>query len=276
VLSGYGESHRVEPQRRALDVEEGCILLPDEARNRAELVRTLSELTRVVISEQTLDDLLQRVVGLARSTVDGVDGASISLRHDGGTFTHNATDDVVRNLDIIQYENSEGPCVDAINQGRQVAMAVGQEADRYPTFAPLASERFIAGILSTPFAVTKQPFGALNLYSSSVSRWNKPEKNAASLFAHQASALLANAAAYASTSEAAENLQRALENRDVIGQAKGLLMAQRGCSADEAFDILRRESQRANRKLAEIARELAEGRRRLDSHATPAGDSDVG
>ena len=71
-----------------------------------------------------------------------------------------------------------------------------------------------------------------------------------------------------------EGLRQALESRDAIGQAKGILMERQGCTADEAFDILRRGSQRENRKLREIAIDIiaASGRRRANAGSDGDGD----
>ena len=52
-------------------------------------------------------------------------------------------------------------------------------------------------------------------------------------------------------------LQQAIASRDVIGQAKGILMDRRGISADEAFDLLRHTSNDLNVKLADLAATLA-------------------
>jgi hypothetical protein len=52
------------------------------------------------------------------------------------------------------------------------------------------------------------------------------------------------------------NLRHAIESRDLIGQAKGVIIAASRCSADEAFEVLREQSQHQNRKLAEIAAEI--------------------
>src|SRR5215210_5875387 len=246
---------------------------PDEARSTG-LADALAELHGVVITEQTLDDVLAQVLVLARSTVDGAEGASVSLMRDGTFFTSNASDDVVLELDAVQYDSNAGPCVDAIRTGRQVSLSLLRDANRYPDFSAAAVARFMSAVLSTPFLVQGRPIGALNLYSASVSAFAPPEADVASLFAAQASSLLANAAAFAITSEANENLERALQSRDVIGQAKGLLMEREGCSADEAFDILRRESQRRNEKVIDIARILVEGRMTLSSHTDSPGASD--
>ena len=64
-----------------------------------------------------------------------------------------------------------------------------------------------------------------------------------------------------------QHLQDALESRDVIGQAKGILMAREGLDADEAFDVLRRASQRTNRKLRDVASDLITRQARPDDRA---------
>ena len=51
-------------------------------------------------------------------------------------------------------------------------------------------------------------------------------------------------------------LQEAVQTRDIIGQAKGIFMATGAISADEAFAILVRASQRENRKLREVAADV--------------------
>ena len=53
-------------------------------------------------------------------------------------------------------------------------------------------------------------------------------------------------------------LRRALETRDLIGQAKGVLMVTMSCTADQAFAMLVHKSQQTNRKLAEIASEIVD------------------
>ena len=68
---------------------------------------------------------LLRWVDLARSTVEGVDGVSVTLARDGKLTTSHATDDLVRELDGVQYQDGDGPCVEATRSGRVVAMDAG-------------------------------------------------------------------------------------------------------------------------------------------------------
>lgn len=55
-----------------------------------------------------------------------------------------------------------------------------------------------------------------------------------------------------------EAFRRALETRDLFGQAKGVLMTSLGCSPEAAFDLIVKQSQHENRKASEIAAEIVE------------------
>ena len=57
-------------------------------------------------------------------------------------------------------------------------------------------------------------------------------------------------------------MRLAMESRAVIEQAKGVLMAQQGIDAEQAFEVLRGASQRYNRKLRDIARGIVDGTQR--------------
>jgi GAF domain-containing protein len=218
----------------------------------------LEQLGAVLLSEHSLNDLLQLVVTLARRTVPGVDGVSVSIARDGKLLTSNYSDDVVRELDHVQYQLSEGPCLDAMLRGVTTSLELEADGVRYPTFAKAARQRFILSVLSLPLAVRQDVIGALNLYSGTVEHHGEDEAELAALFAQQASIMLANGLAYDTSTSLNETLREALATREVIGEAKGIIMARERCSPDEAFDRLRVRSQRENRKLRVIAEELVD------------------
>jgi GAF domain-containing protein len=214
-----------------------------------------------VLDPDTLDQLLRTVVSLAQATVGSADGVSVSLAANGGFVTPSATDDVVRELDSVQYQERSGPCVEAIDTGKRFAIALAASGERYPRFAAAAQQRFMTGVVSTPLATDEGAFGALNCYSASAERFPPGDLDVASQIAGHASALLAGAATRSSATTTNEQLQAALLSRDLIGQAKGILMERHRCSAEEAFDLLRRTSQRENRKLTAIAQDVVDARR---------------
>jgi GAF domain-containing protein len=110
----------------------------------------------------------------------------------------------------------------------------------------------VASILSYRLFIEADTMGALNLYSRQKAAFDVEDRAVGSIFA-------AHAAVALSAARQQEQLEQAIQTRDLIGQAKGILMARQHVSADEAFEMLRRGSQRLNLKLREVARQVAEG-----------------
>ncbi|WP_239154848.1 ANTAR domain-containing response regulator [Amycolatopsis sp. FDAARGOS 1241] len=106
--------------------------------------------------------------------------------------------------------------------------------------------------------------GALNVYSRTTNGLDKADRDALLLLATHASLALATTDAVTRAELEVAHLRKAIASRDVIGQAKGIIMARRGVSADEAFDLLRHTSQDLNIKLAELARTLTDRHTELD------------
>jgi GAF domain-containing protein len=216
----------------------------------------LSELSGLLLSEQTVSDLLDIVVALAVSAVEGVDEASVSvLVSNGARFeTANASSALVRAVDEAQYQQADGPCVEAIRSGQEVHIKL--PAERWPHFSQRAVRAGMASVWSLPLKAQDRTTGALNLYSIGDRPCDGPAATVARGLAAQAAVVLANATSLAGSELVNRQLELALDSRDVIGQAKGIIMARDGVSADEAFDILRRVSQRSGAKLRDIAGEV--------------------
>jgi len=96
----------------------------------------------------------------------------------------------------------------------------------------------------------------LNIYSRTADGVDDADEETAVLFREQAAVACANAEVYWRTYGLTEDLREALESRDVIGQAKGILMVRRGCTPDAAFEALRQVSQNRNTKLRQIAEQV--------------------
>ncbi len=114
-------------------------------------------------------------------------------------------------------------------------------------------------MLSVPLNNGDEAIGALNFYSERPGAFGNESRQLAELLARPATAVLLTARAHEATHRLVEALRTALQSRPVIDLAKGILMAQRGCSEDEAFDILRCESQRRNKKLRDLAQDIVDG-----------------
>lgn len=205
---------------------------------------------------------LDAVAALAERVLGSASVVSITLMRDGQPHTPSATGEMARKLDEVQYMAGRGPCVLAASGGGPSTVRVADEAVRWPEFSAAASEAGIHSSLSVPLHVDDRTLGALNIYSASDDAYSADDQALAASLARQASALAAIATALGDAQRMTVQLREALETRDLIGQAKGILMERESCTPEAAFDILRRASQRTNRKLRDVALDLVSSRPR--------------
>jgi GAF domain-containing protein len=230
--------------------------LEDAGEGRV-IEEAMRELAGFLFSGHSTQDILYAVARLAQQTIPGCVAGSVT-QVDGGrphTTVHSA--DLALRVDMHQYGTNQGPCLDAIRRQSIVRVDVMEETGDWPAFMPLAVAEGVRSSLSLPLIAADEIVGALNLYGTTLRAFEGAEA-VGQLFATQAGVSLANATAFDRAARMATELSLALEHRDVIGQAKGILMAQQHIDADAAFTVLRRASQRSNTKLYDVARELVE------------------
>jgi GAF domain-containing protein len=230
----------------------------DEAQVDAELAAVLQALSLHVIDRQSIEDTLDQIARLARDGIGAANYAAVTTLRDGIPETTVATDPMLALIDQVQYDNDNGPCLDSYRTGEVLRIEDTTEDERWVKFSLAAAERGIRSTLSLPLMTDTEGIGALNLYSTTPRSFTPADQQTAQRFAQPAAVLLANAQMFWEARDLADNLGAALETRAVIEQAKGILMALQGTDADGAFDILRRASQRENRKLHVIAQRLVD------------------
>lgn len=223
-----------------------------------EVTASLAQLAGLVLSEKTVDAVLELLVSLGASSIPHTDAASVSVVRTGHFETSNATSQEVRVVDERQYRRGQGPCVEAIRSGRRHNVVVARELGRWPDFAAAALAAGFKATLSTPLQAQDRILGALNLYSRSEDAFGETEAEQAGRFAQHAAAVLANAIDLTRAEKVNQQLQEALRSREVIAKAQGILMVRNRCTSEEAFDLLRHGSQRSNRKLRDVAAEIVE------------------
>ena len=212
-----------------------------------DLAESFAVIARALLAEPSADAVLQRIVDTAVETVSGCDHAGISLVERRSVVTAAASDEVPETVDVIQYETGSGPLVDAIREHEAFLVDDLRLEDRWPQFSQRATEATgVRSVLSLRLFAEQDTMGALNLYSKEPDAFGKEAQAIAAVFA-------AHAAVAMSSSRREANLERALESRDVIGQAKGILIAHQQMTADEAFEALRQASRNLNVKLRDVA-----------------------
>lgn len=214
------------------------------------------------MGEGDADEMLDRMAVLAVETIDGCQHCGLTVIERGRWRTAGASDAIPRRIDQIQYDTGEGPCLDAIRDHEVFETGDIRADRRWPSFVARAErETDIRSVLAFRLYADEDTMGALNLYSRDVDAFDDQDRHVASVFA-------AHAAVALSSSRLVRNLETALDTRDVIATAKGMLMASTGASEADAFDILRRASQRMNVKLRLVAERVV-ARQPLEGHDGP-------
>lgn len=229
------------------------------------LAQTMSALAVGLQDETDNATTLRAIVDSAVSTIPGASYAGISLVHGKQTHAEIATDDLVREIDELQSQFEEGPGVTAIRQHHTVRIDdLAEQDQRWPRFAAKAVERGVYSMISFRLFVRSENMGSLNLYASEAHAFTDDAEIVGELFAQHAAVAMAGASEHA-------QLNTALVNRDIIGQAKGILIQREHITGQQAFDLLVQASQQANIKVSEVARWLVE---QSEPRAAAAPDDD--
>ncbi len=214
----------------------------------------LAALAQIILESGTLDDTLRHVCGVAVEVL-AADDASVTLMTDGVAKTYGATSELALAADEKQYDAGSGPCLDA-GRGNQIVSVPDLAGDDRWSAAKEMAKVGAGCSLSLPLPVQGEAIGALNLYARQVGSFAEVDEARGKEFASYAAVAVANAVSYSSAAEAARHLRAAMEHRGDIEQAKGILIANTGCTPDAAFHLLVQQSQYENRKLRDIAAEI--------------------
>jgi transcriptional regulator with GAF, ATPase, and Fis domain len=176
-----------------------------------------------------------------------------------------ASDEQTRLLELFQIQNNEGPCLDAFTTGAPVVNADLLSAEsRWPTFAPRAAASGFRSVHALPLRLRATVIGALNLFGTGAGTLDQADVRVVQALADIATIGLLQEKAIRHGEILTEQLQRALNSRLVIEQAKGALARTQGVGVDAAFELLRGYARRHNLKLADLAERVV-----TDPHALP-------
>jgi GAF domain-containing protein len=226
--------------------------------NPGDAVPTYPGLALIVLDAQSLGAVLHRVAQIARDLIPGADEVSITLIEHDRTRTVGFAGDHASALDERQYTRGRGPCLDAAVTRQTITVATATDT-LYPESSRQAHRSGIQHSLAVGMPTVQGTTGAVTIHSRSSGPFSAETRDAAESFAQQAAVTLTNAALYAGAIQEAAQMKQAMVSRAVIEQAKGMIMRDERCTADEAFDVLRGTSSRAHLKLRDVAQALVTG-----------------
>jgi transcriptional regulator with GAF, ATPase, and Fis domain len=223
-----------------------------------DLARGVEELSRLLLSRESMESTLQRVASLGPRTLKGCDHAGVTMIEEAMPQATATTGETAASVEEIQYRYNEGPCLQAVNDGNTYLIPDMAHETRWPRFAREATAKGMGSSLSVPLRIEGEVLGALNLYSERVDAFDPEDCSIAASLAAQAGVAVANARIHARTQRLVDNLNRALETRGTIERAKGMLMTRENVGEEEAFGMLRSASQNTHVKLRDIAQQVVQ------------------
>lgn len=202
------------------------------------------------VNDPSLPVTLEAILTSATTAMRTADHAGLNLLI-GDNFQPQATIGAAPpKLDALQQRNGTGPCIDASREQDTIEVTDMRGDTRWPEFARVAVELGVHAMLCVPLWVDERRLGSLSLYASTPAAFDGNARRLAELYAtHAALALL--------EAQRAEQMRRAIASRDLIGQAKGVLMCRHHITAEQAFELLKQASQMHNRKLVDVAETVA-------------------
>ena len=222
----------------------------------SELVAVFAQMSGFLLSQETVHSALELVTALAAETIPDSVGAGVTLLRNGAPSTTAASDAVVERADALQYELDEGPCLSAWRQGQPFRIDDTATETRWPRWTGAVAPLGMRSALSTPMIVRGQPIGAIKVYAQEPGAYDDRDAHILALFAAQAAVLLANMQSHESAVRLTDELKVMVRGRDVIGMAKGVLMATQGIDEAAAFTVLAETSRRSKLGLREVAQRV--------------------
>jgi GAF domain-containing protein len=236
------------------------VTAPDDARpfEVHNLVDVVRQFAVSLVEPGDLPVLLHRLTEDAR-TVFPAAGSGILLEDRTGHLQFAAaSEERIVGIERHQERIESGACWEAYASERIVAVDDLEDEERWPEYRARALRVGLRAVLGIPMQVYGRTLGVMNIYRSDVTTWTEEDVACGEILATLAIGYVVHADQQLSQQRLADNLQRAIDTRDVIGQAKGVLMRDRGIDADAAFALLRERSQHTNRKLRDVAQRIVD------------------
>lgn len=221
---------------------------------QTQLLDFFVEVTDTLVDDFDLLEFLHALTTKA-AVVSGAAAVGLVLtdHHDRVRYMASSNEDG-KLLELLQIQNDDGPCLDAITNGWQVINAdLGDAGDRWPRFAPAARAMGFQSVHAFPMRVRTQTIGALNIFGTASTRFHSDDVRVVQALADVATIAIIHERLRHEAELIATQLQNALTSRIVIEQAKGALARAQGISTSQAFDLIRTMARSTGRRLHDVA-----------------------
>jgi transcriptional regulator with GAF, ATPase, and Fis domain len=241
TVAAYGEPLKMEVPMAVVSTER--------------LADVFVEVADKLVDDYDVIEFLQLVTNRTAELIGASDVGLLLADQRGRLQFVAASDESVKQLELFQVQNHEGPCLDAFRSGVPVVNADLQEAnDRWPRFAPRATAAGFRSVHAIPLRFRVEVIGAMGVFGADVGRLEATDVQMTQALAHIATIGLLQEQVSGRNEALAEQLQAVLNSRAAIEQAKGAIAEFRKISVDDASLILQADARRTQRRLSDVAK----------------------
>jgi GAF domain-containing protein len=227
----------------------------------------LEDLGRLRFGEMNVEEAIREIVHTTHSMF-AVDGAGLMLCDaDQQLRGVAASDRRFEHLEELQIRHGEGPCIEAYDSKMLVGVEDLAGDGRWPDFSQAAIARDVRAVLASPLPYNQDAVGVVAVLSEQTRPWSPEGELALLAFTDLAALLIASMMMGERHSAMSQQLQGALNSRQIIEQAKGVLIGTQQISAREAYERLRSQARSQRRKLTAVSAEVV----RNAGRGQPAG-----
>lgn len=201
-------------------------------------------------------DLLTDLTEQCATLLDVASAGLLLADSRGHLHLMTATSDRTEEIELLQLQTDEGPCLDCYTSGKPVTIAdLTAAVHRWPTFVPAARDAGFASVHAVPMRAAGTVLGALGLFGTQTGELNDADLLVAHSLAHVASVAIVQGHP-PKPETVLPNLRTALASSVVVEQAKGFLRERLDITLSDAFTLLRRYARHTDAHMSEVARQL--------------------
>lgn len=221
------------------------------------LTALLVQLGSALLTDRELGGDLDRITRLTTRLLPQSSGASVTMLVSGEPTTMATTDRVTFEVDLVQYDVDEGPCLTALG-GQAVRIGFLEHDEQFPHFAVRTADTRVRSVISTPAFDHGVLVGSLNAYSNEVDAFDDSDGDVCEILSSEVANAIFKSVTMRRAARLRDELQEHYDERTVVARAAGVLMAIEDCSAAQATRLIHRAaSEHGERLIATAERILA-------------------
>ncbi|QCW49287.1 GAF and ANTAR domain-containing protein [Nocardioides dongxiaopingii] len=228
-----------------------------DTRRERDLIRAFVDLSHELVDDYDIVDMLTKLTANCAELLNVASAGLLLADSSGVLHLAASSSERAHDLELFQLQRDEGPCLDCFRGGKPIVVPeLAAAEDQWPSFTHAARSAGFQSVHAVPMRIRTRVLGALGLFGDGVGRLDDEDLELAQALVHVASVAIINEKSAADLETVNTQLQRALDSRVVLEQAKGIVANAGEVNVRDAFVLLRHYARDHGRKLTDVAAEV--------------------